>query len=103
MSTYVFTFAGGARPQGEQELAGVMSAWQSWFSTLGAAVKQPGDPFGSAVTVSADGIARPGSAGDLGGYSVITADSLDAAAGLAKGCPILEHGGRVEIYEVVPM
>ena len=38
---------------------------------------------------------------ELSGYSVLTADSLSGAAALAKGCPVLEHGGSVEVYETI--
>ena len=31
------------------------------------------------------------------GYANVQAGNLDTAAGLAKGCPILQHGGRVEV------
>jgi hypothetical protein len=33
----------------------------------------------------------------LGGFSIVQADSLDAAAELAKGCPGLLFGGKVEV------
>jgi len=33
----------------------------------------------------------------VGGYSIIQADTIDAAAELAKGCPALLTGGSVEI------
>jgi hypothetical protein len=33
----------------------------------------------------------------VGGYSVVQADSINAAAELAKGCPGLETGGLVEV------
>jgi hypothetical protein len=33
----------------------------------------------------------------VGGYSIVQADSIDAAAELAKGCPGLLAGGRVEV------
>jgi hypothetical protein len=33
------------------------------------------------------------------GYSIIEADSLDAAVELVKGCPILQSGGSVEVGE----
>jgi hypothetical protein len=35
------------------------------------------------------------------GYTIVTADSLDAATTLAKGSPVLEGGGSVTVYEVV--
>ncbi|MEO1022177.1 MAG: YciI family protein [Bacteroidota bacterium] len=39
----------------------------------------------------------------LGGYMVITADSIAEASELAKGCPILGMGGSVEVRNIVPM
>ena len=36
----------------------------------------------------------------LGGYSLIRACDLDAAVALARGCPLLPHGGAVEICEL---
>jgi hypothetical protein len=39
----------------------------------------------------------------LGGYSIVTADDLAAAAEPAKGCPVLAAGGTVEVYEALDM
>ena len=39
----------------------------------------------------------------LGGYSIIKADSLEEAVGLAKGCPGLLFGGSVEVREINAM
>jgi hypothetical protein len=39
------------------------------------------------------------------GYVNLQADTLDVAAELAKGCPVLQHGGAVEVrpfWEGVP-
>ena len=33
----------------------------------------------------------------VGGFSIVQADNLDAAAEHAKGCPILQRGGTVEV------
>ena len=46
-----------------------------------------------------NGSASDGGASGLTGYSVLSADSLAAACDLAKGCPILDNGGTVEVYE----
>ncbi len=32
-------------------------------------------------------------------YSVIKADSLDATVALAKGCPVLQGGAKITVYE----
>jgi len=39
----------------------------------------------------------------ISGYSIVSADSLDAAVELAKGCPVLEIGGAVDVYEAIKM
>jgi hypothetical protein len=44
-----------------------------------------------------------GAGSGLGGYSVLQADSLAAAADLAKGCPLIGGGGTVDVYETIPM
>jgi len=36
----------------------------------------------------------------VGGYSIVKAETYEAAAELAKGCPILAVGGNVEIREI---
>ncbi|MGH3341095.1 MAG: YciI family protein [Propionibacteriaceae bacterium] len=39
----------------------------------------------------------------MGGYSIINAESLAEATKKADGCPVLESGGSVEVYEALPM
>lgn len=39
----------------------------------------------------------------IGGYSLVKADSLEEAAELAKGCPVLALGGNVEVREINKM
>lgn len=39
----------------------------------------------------------------IGGNMIVKAASLDQAAELAKGCPILDMGGVVEIRDIIPM
>jgi hypothetical protein len=33
----------------------------------------------------------------VGGYSIVQADTIDAAAEIAKGCPVFSTGGNVEV------
>ena len=39
----------------------------------------------------------------IGGYVVVKANDIDDAMKLAEGCPILSHGGCVEVRSVIPM
>ena len=102
MGKFVLAYTGGGTPASEEEGAKVMEAWMGWFGTLGAAIIDGGNPFGPSTAVAADGSITAASAG-LTGYSIVSADSLDAAAELAKGCPILSAGGSVEVYEAMDM
>ncbi len=38
----------------------------------------------------------------VGGYIIVEADGYEKAVEIARGCPILENKGTVEIREIVP-
>ena len=97
---YLLLYSGGSMPESEEEQSTVMKAWDAWMHDLGPALKDGGNPFapGAAKTISADGAVRDG-AGSASGYSVISADSLDDATAKAKGCPVLQGGATIEVYE----
>lgn len=99
MAKYLLAYKGGSMPETEAEQAAVMEAWGSWFGALGSAVVDPGNPFGPAKSITADGSVSDGGGAGLTGYSVIEAGSLDAATEAAGGCPVLTSGGSVEVYE----
>ncbi|MGZ4148495.1 MAG: hypothetical protein ACXVQJ_00495 [Actinomycetota bacterium] len=99
MAKYLLLYSGGSMPETEAEQAEVMQAWDAWFHQLGSAVADGGNPF----TPASRRIAPDGSIGDdttaASGYSVLEADSLDAAVTLAKGCPVLQGGASIDLYE----
>jgi hypothetical protein len=104
MANYLFTYHGGGTPDTEEAGAKVMAAWEAWMGSLGAALVEPGNPVGPSATIAADGTTAPSHGPDtVTGYSIVTADSLDDALALAKGCPIHDDGGSVEVGEIVPM
>jgi hypothetical protein len=103
MTKFVLAYTGGSVPESDEQQKAVMDAWMKWFGELGQAVVDGGAPFSSSSTVGANGsVSSPGASG-LTGYSVIEADSLDAAVAQAKGCPVLADGGNVEVYETIQM
>ena len=101
MAKFVLAYRGGAMPTSPEEGEKVMAAWMSWFGSLGAAVVDGGNPFGASTAIAADGAVSGGGAAVLTGYSILSADSLDAATALAKRCPQLTSGGTVDVYETV--
>jgi hypothetical protein len=104
MANFVFAYSGGnGMPADPAEREQAMAAWGQWFGTIGDAVVDAGAPTGTAKTVAAGGSVSDGGSRGLNGYSVISADSLEAAVETAKGCPLLSHGGAVDVYETVAM
>jgi hypothetical protein len=104
MSNYVFAYSGGnGVAADEAERNAQMVKWGQWFGELGSAVVDGGAPTGTAKTVGPGGSVSEGGSRRLTGYSIVSADSLDSAVELAKGCPVLEIGGAVDVYEAIAM
>lgn len=104
MAKYVLAYHGGGMPETEADQAKVMAAWESWYGTLGPAIADGGAPVGNGKTVAADGsVSDGGGANPLTGYTVVQADDIDSAVSMAKGCPILDDGGSVEVAEAFDM
>ncbi len=104
MAKFALIFHGGSMPESEEEGAKVMAAWGAWMEGLGSALTDPGNPFGASTTINADrSTTAGGGANPASGYTLVDADSLDAAVALAKACPMLDGGGSVEVAEALDM
>lgn len=103
MADYIFAYHGGNKPESPEAGAEMMAKWKAWLGGLGDAVVNPGTPLGMSKTVSAAGVADDGGANPLSGYSVVTAETMDAALEMAKSCPVLETGGTIEVAEMMQM
>lgn len=103
MAKYIFAYHGGGMPETPEEGERQMALWQEWYGELGASIVDGGAPVGKSKTVSNGGsVADDGGANPLSGYTVVEAESFDAAVQMAKGCPILENGS-VEVAECIEM
>ena len=102
MAKFLYLYTGGQMAETPEAQEEQMQAWTAWFGTLGDSVADIGNPFGAGTTVK-NGTASEGGASKLGGYSIINAQSLSEAASKANGCPVLESGGTVEVYEALAM
>ncbi len=104
MPQYIFAYHGGAKPESQEEGEKIMAAWKAWFAGMGDAVALPGAPVGMSKTVSGNGIADDGGTNPISGYTVVAADSIDAACTMAQNCPMVKDGtGSVEVAEVMEM
>ena len=98
-NNYLLVYHGGSMPESEEEGKKVMQAWTDWFGTLGDALVDGGNPVSQVKTIGNDGAVRDGTVNPPSGYSIIKAESLDAAVALAKGCPVLGGGASIEVAE----
>ncbi len=103
MPNYVLAYHGGKTPESPEEGAKQMANWKAWLGGLGDAVVNPGTPLGKAKKVSSSGVSDDGGSDPLLGFSILKADSMDAALEMAKACPTLEIGGTIEVAEVMEM
>lgn len=104
MAKYLFVYHGGSHPQTEEEVASVMDAWGNWLGSMGAAVVDGGNPVGKSSTVHPGGkVTDDGGANPASGYGLFEAADMDDALAKAKGCPVLDAGGTVEVAEAIDM
>lgn len=102
MNNYVFTYYNEPAFKNKEEGANYMKKWLEWTDSLGKALVNPGVPLNKAKTVSSDGVSDNNSSNRLTGYSVVQAESMEAATEMAKKCPHLEHG-TVDVAEAMEM
>lgn len=105
MAKFLLLFHGGGMPESEEETAKVMKEWEAWYTSLGDAVVDPGDPFTPAAkSISSNGTVADGPAGSMAsGYTILGADSIDDAVRMAKGCPVLKSGANISVFETFPV
>jgi hypothetical protein len=102
MPDYILAYHPGTMPGNPEEGAKLQAEWKAWIGRLGDAVVNPGTPLGKSRTVSAAGVSDDGGPNPLMGFSVVRADSMDAALALARACPHLKIG-TIEVAEMKRM
>ncbi len=103
MSEYILTYHGGRKPDSPEEGAQHMAAWRAWAEDLGDAVVNRGTPLGSAKVVNAEGGNDKAAGQSMSGFSVVTADDIDAAVAMARKCPFIDLDGTLEVAEMKQM
>ena len=70
-------------------------AWEAWFESLGGSRIDTGH-----AVIATQALGNLDAGTRLGGYSVVQAEDIEAAAALARGCPAAGLGGGVEVGAV---
>ena len=103
MAQYLLTYLGGNHPttpeQGQQHFARYME----WLSTLGDAAVSPANPLTNTHRVNPDGSVSEGGSTAMSGFTIVEAESMNAALAMAQSCPFLEIDGSLEVSEIMQM
>lgn len=110
MAKFAMIFRGGEKPGSPEEMQQQMQKWMRWFQGLARDgvyhdVGEPLEPGGKVVRGPRKAVSDGpyAEAKDLvGGFAIIEAKDLDAAAEIAKGCPAYDVSGFVEVRPVRP-
>jgi hypothetical protein len=80
-----------------------MQAWQGWMQTHAKAVVDHGGPLGKTKRISKQGIADVRN--EMGGYTIVQAESHEAAAKLFENHPhfTIFPGDAIEVMERMPI
>ena len=103
MAQYVIVYLGGDQPTTPEEGQQHRSKYMGWLSALGDAVVSPANPFKDTNTINPDGTITAGSTTTMSGYTIIEAESMEAALAMVKDCPFLDIGGSLEVSELMQM
>jgi hypothetical protein len=103
MSQYVIVYFGGDPPSSPEEGKQHFSKYMEWLASLGDAAVSPANPLKNTHTVNPDGTTTTGGTSTMSGYTIVEADSMEAALSMAQTCPFLDIGGSLEVSERVEM
>ena len=86
----------------EQAKAG-MDAWMSWAGRSGSGIVDMGSPVAAAAKLDGPSQIAPGNS-QVGGYSILQAESKDALMDLVKNHPhFMSPGASIDVLEFLPM
>jgi hypothetical protein len=106
MAKFLFVYRGGRqamRQMTPEQMQQSMQKWGTWISEgmQKGWMLDPGDGLTEEGRVVKGKVVTDGpfveSKEIVGGFSIVEANTVDAAAELAKGCPGLQTGGNVEV------
>jgi hypothetical protein len=103
MAKYLLAYSGGSMPDSPAEQQAAMQKWMAWFGELGTAVVDGGSPLAPSATIRPGGAVSSGASMGLSGYSIVEAGDSEEATKMALGCPLINAGGTIEVYESLPM
>jgi hypothetical protein len=103
MTQYIITYLGGNPPATPEDGKNHFAKYKQWLASMGDAAVSPANPLKNTRTVNPDGSVSDKGTTSMSGFTVIEAESMDAALDIAKACPFLDIGGSLEVSELIQM
>ena len=111
MEKFIFLYRGGMdRTLPPEAMQAQMQKWITWMDSLQKkgilGGSEPLQPTGKLVS-GKDKVVTDGPFIEakeiVGGYTIVTAENIDEAVEISKGCPIFESNGMLEIRPLTKM
>lgn len=102
MTQYFLIYQGEMKPGTPEEQMAGQKKWMEWVGAQGAAMVEPQVVYKDKKIVNSSGISDF-SGTPVMGYSLLEAESYDAAVAVAQSCPFLEMGGDIVVAEKMSM
>jgi hypothetical protein len=103
MSKFIIVYLGGRPPSSPEEGQQHMASYQQWLVQLGEKAVSPANPLKSTHVIDSQSEVSEGSEIAMSGYTIIETDSIEDAIIIAKDCPFLALGGKIEVSELIAM
>ena len=103
MAKFMLVYLGGEQPSNQEEGKKHFDEYRAWLQSLGDAVISAANPLKDTHVISANGSTAAGSSTMMSGFSVLEANSIEAAVLMSESCPFLKIGGTLEVSELIEM
>ncbi len=104
MPQFMLTYVGSPNhPSTPEEGQNHMAEYKAWLGSLGAAAISPMNPLKGTCLVNPDATVTQGGITGMSGFTLIEAETLEAALEVAKNCPYLGIDGTLEVSEMIVM
>ncbi|WP_295651270.1 YciI family protein [uncultured Mucilaginibacter sp.] len=113
MNEFTFIFRNANDPDVQfspEQMQSILTQWRDWMGSIAAQNKlaSPGNRLGfDAKVLKPNDVITDGPYVEMkemvSGYIIVKTDTIEEAAELAKGCPVLKVGGSVEVRSIIPM
>jgi hypothetical protein len=100
MKKYLVTYHGAPMPPNPdpEMMKQMKAAFGAWLAEAGAAVADPGAPIHTVAQVAKG---APGAQVEVGGYSILQGESLDAVKAILAKHPFVARGGTLQVSEIM--